>query len=62
MSKYIDKSVRWIGYIVLGQFAIEKNANATKVECNGLLGSAGKDTKVNLVQMHFKNYLSETLL
>ena len=29
-----------------GEFDIE-NVNATKVECNGLLGSAGDDTKVN---------------
>ena len=32
------------------------------MECNGLLGSAGEDTKVTLVQMHFQFYLSETLL
>ena len=58
----MDASLRWIGYIVLGQFAIEKNANATRVECNGLLASAGEDTKVNLDQMHSQFYLSEMLL
>ena len=49
-------------YICLGEFDIEKNPNVTTVECNGFLGSAGEDTKVNLDQMHFQFYLSETLL
>ena len=25
----------------------DENVNVTRVECNGLLGSAGEDTKVN---------------
>ena len=32
---------------ISGEFQIEDNANITRVECNGLLGSAGEDTKVN---------------
>ena len=32
---------------ISGELQIEDNANITRVECNGLLGSAGEDTKVN---------------
>ena len=45
-SENMRVNVQFVNFTSTGEFDIE-NVNATKVECNGLLGSAGDDTKVN---------------